>query len=404
MGLGTGQGKAMTVVGRAASVVLATVLTVAGCVTSTPEPTRTRSDDASGSPTSRRSPLVTQPRATTFVFAIGAEPTSFSPAAQDAGTRLIGRFLFSALYRLDERLLPRPDLAEAPPFIADDGRTWTVQLLPRIRFHDGSRLDPADVVFTYQLALSPNCPFAELCSIARAGLLDVSAEGDRGVRLELREPDSALLATLLSQLWIVPRGPVQASQKRFLDGARVVGPEAVAALVERVDTQTNSAACLGDSPPEPCALATHIDALEALLRKADLPLPARRAFPDGAGGDDAEAYAAALLRRVQLIGSALGSSGIDQLAAAFPLLDFGEDPVGTGAFAFERYRPGDAVELRRFAGAAGGAASIANVRAQIIENPRVAATALKTGEIDWLPEMKREVYRAVLQDFFGVTI
>lgn len=338
-------------------------------------------------------PGATPPRDTTFSIAIDTEPSIFSPAASDAGTRLVNRFLFDALYRLDDRTVARPDLAAGLPFIPERGTAWTVSLKPGVQFHDGTRLGADDVAFTYQLALSPNCPWHELCPIAQDGLAAVAVADDLDVTFTLREPATPLLATLLAQLAIVPRAAVQASEARLLRSARKVGSGPVTDLIESIDVATGGTSCGEATPPAGCALAAHTDELEALLRRAGVTLPYRGAFTDGTGGVDAEAYAAALLRQAQLLAATLSSSGTERTAAAFPLLDFGRRPVGTGAFRLRRYRPGEAIDLVRVddARAAGSpVAAVAAVHVTVIADPRIAATALQTGAVDWLPSVSPE--------------
>jgi ABC-type transport system substrate-binding protein len=374
----------------------AACLSLAGCLTGgpdTPPPspatTRSTTPTASATPATTRSGP-TPPRATTFSFAIASQPLDLSPARRDPAARLIDRFLFTSLYRLDDHLQPRADLATGLPFTGTDGQTWSINLRSGVRFHDGSKLTSRDVVFSYQLALSPDCPFDDLCTIAQDGMASIAADGDLGVTLSLKQADASLVATLLSQLPVLPVDLVQRSQSRFLAGAAKVGSDAVNALIETVDGDTNAAPCTGDTPPASCTLAAHVDPLEKMLRQAQLPLPSRSAFPDGAGGVDLEAYAATLLERVQLLGSTLAGSGVDQSAAALPLLDFTLHPVGSGAFRFDHFSPTDGIDLRRFDDAIGGKPAIAAVHIAIITDPRIAATALQTGEIDWLPSIGAE--------------
>jgi ABC-type transport system substrate-binding protein len=375
---------------------LAACLVMSGCLTGAPDTpppsaaaSRTATSPASPTPSPTR-PGPTPPRATTFSFAIASEPLDLSPARRDPAARLIDRFLFTTLYRLDDHLQPRADLATGLPFTGTDGQTWSINLRSGVKFHDGSKLTSRDVVFSYQLALSPDCPFDDLCTLAQGGLASVAADGDLGVTFDLKQADASLVATLLSQLPILPVDVVQRSQSRFLTGAAKVGSDAVNALIDTVDTDTNADPCTGDTPPASCTLAAHVDPLEKMLRQAQLPLPSRSAFPDGAGGVDLEAYAATLLEHVQLLGSTLAGSGVDQSAAALPLLDFTLHPVGSGAFRLDRFAPPDGIDLRRFDDAIGSRPAIAAVHIAIITDPRIAATALQTGEIDWLPSIGAE--------------
>ena len=57
-----------------------------------------------------------------------------------------GHLFYDGLVSLDDRLTPRPALAEA--LESDDFQTWHIQLRRHIRFHDGTALTAEDVVFS----------------------------------------------------------------------------------------------------------------------------------------------------------------------------------------------------------------------------------------------------------------
>ena len=54
-----------------------------------------------------------------------------------------GYMVYDTLYGLDEKLTPRPQMAEGH-VIEDDGRRWTVTLRPGLKFHDGEAVRSID--------------------------------------------------------------------------------------------------------------------------------------------------------------------------------------------------------------------------------------------------------------------
>lgn len=64
--------------------------------------------------------------------------------------RSIDRLLYSALFRFDERGIPRPDLAESLG-ISPEGDTYNITLRANARWHDGTPVTSDDVLFTIDL-------------------------------------------------------------------------------------------------------------------------------------------------------------------------------------------------------------------------------------------------------------
>ncbi|MBA3778597.1 MAG: ABC transporter substrate-binding protein [Chloroflexi bacterium] len=382
--------------GRHLLVALALAAVISGCLSGNtpPAPSQAAGATDSGSgelPTEAASqPSDGASREETLVVAIPSEPGIFSPAATDAATRRVNRFIYSGLYRLDASRTAVPDLAAELPQMSEDGLQWRVSLRAGSRFHDGRQLRSADVVSTYQLALSPNCPFADLCSSVTGVLESVEPVNVRTVVFRLRRPHAPFLATALAAMPILPKRQVEASMSRFLAGATEVNAGTVRQLSDEIAAATNAEACLDDPAPETCDLVFYVPQLERLLRRAGLPLPERRRFPAGEGGFDRSGYAAGLLAEVEALSAALAAQGRDQLAAAFPLLDIGRRPIGSGVYRLDRYRPGTAIDLVRAKNSPREAGDPAAVRFVIIPDPAAAATALKIGLIDWLPEVSSD--------------
>jgi ABC-type transport system substrate-binding protein len=359
-------------------------LLVAGCLST--QPTPSPSPTASATPT----PTVAAGTGDTLRIAVAEEPTALTPVARDASSRRVTAFLYDALYRLDGRFVAEPRLAVQPPAISVDGLTWTVAPRADVRFHDGSTLTAQDIVFTYQLALSGRCPFGELCRPVRDQLGAVALGGRGRVAFTLLRPSAAFMATVLAQVPVLPAAATQASLMRLLDTARAVDAAQVAELALRFDTATNDEACLGPDPPQTCDPAAYVPELEALLRKAGVSLPPRRLFTDAEGTLLAADYGAALAQLLDELQGTLETEGAEQAAAAYPLLDMAQRPVGSGPFRFGSQEPGVSLELIAFGDYFAGPVGPARLDVRVIPDPAAAATALKTGDLDWLPVVGRE--------------
>ncbi len=67
-----------------------------------------------------------------------------------------------------------------------------------------------------------------------------------------------------------------------------------------------------------------------------------------------------------------------------------EEPVGTGAFQFVSFTPGDSVELTSFDDYWGGEVALDGIRFQVVPDEGVKLTALETGEVDWIDSVPPE--------------
>lgn len=77
-------------------------------------------------------------------------------------SRLVNNAIFSRFVTYDDSLRLVPDLiSEIPTLenggIAPDGLRYTYHLRPEARWHDGRPLTSADVLFTYQVIMDPDC-------------------------------------------------------------------------------------------------------------------------------------------------------------------------------------------------------------------------------------------------------
>lgn len=88
----------------------------------------------------------------TLVVAAG-DPGALNPAITSGGqVHPITGQMFNGLVRLDRYFSPTPDLARSWT-ISKDGKTYTFQLAPNVRWHDGVPFSSADVKFTYDEVL-----------------------------------------------------------------------------------------------------------------------------------------------------------------------------------------------------------------------------------------------------------
>jgi ABC-type transport system substrate-binding protein len=375
---------------------MAACLLLAAC-SSSPTPV------ASSTPSPTPAPTTAADGVPTLRFAISGDPSGLLPPARDADTRRVHAFLYDSLYRLDEALRPIPVLAADQPAVSKDGRTWTIPIRDGLTFSDETPLDAGDVAGTLRLARSPACPFGDACRIAADHLRGVKVDGTKVV-LTLSRPWSPLLTTLLADLPILPSDGLAASLERLLATAKPIDRGELAKAVDRIEAEVNAVECDGDAPPASCSPADHVAELGAWLARAGATVPRPERFADEAGVIDEAAYGVLLLAAVDALADVLGRPGAgatprpssdasdpatDRLARALPLLDLAAAPVGTGAYRFASYSAGGRLVLERRGPAEPGVPG--RVEAIVLRDAAEAATALQSGQVDWLPSVAPEV-------------
>ena len=135
---------------------------------------------------------------------------------------------YNGLTRLDADLVPQPELAES--FSSKDAKTWSFKLRSGIVFADGSKLTPADVIFTIGRIKDPATG-----SSARAlatQIAEVTADGPDALRIVLDGPNADLPIIFgTPQFMIVKEGTTDFSKgngtgpyrmKEFTPGVRSV--------------------------------------------------------------------------------------------------------------------------------------------------------------------------------------
>lgn len=88
----------------------------------------------------------------TLIVAAG-DPGALNPAITSGGQiHPITGEMFNGLVRLDRYFRPVPDLARSWS-VSKDGRTYTFQLVPNVRWHDGRPFSSADVKYSFEEVL-----------------------------------------------------------------------------------------------------------------------------------------------------------------------------------------------------------------------------------------------------------
>ena len=125
--------------------------------------------------------------------AVGSASETLDPARQSMATDYIrGHLFYDGLVSLDDRLTPRPALAEA--LESDDFQTWHIQLRRHIRFHDGTALTAEDVVFSLLRHQAPTTG-SQQYALART-MQSVRAVSSLLVEVVLEAPNSDFPAIL----------------------------------------------------------------------------------------------------------------------------------------------------------------------------------------------------------------
>jgi len=303
----------------------------------------------------------------------------------DTESELVGRFLFRALYRLDERLRPVPDLTAG--YCKPDASltVYDCPLRPS-RFSSGDPVTADDVVFTYDLARSPLNPFDantqgfDTDKNALAGVIaDVEARDPETVRFELTAPDPSFATTVLPNYWIVPKAIIERQFEAFRLKAGPVGADEMNAEAELLE------AALAETGSD-CVSAMRSG--KAALARAGVELPVEAVFsygPDGAfqSCDYARRVVATDLR---VAASSLARKGFDAVAAAYPLLPHRIHPIGAGSWMLDEATSvlGQRIVLVETP-FADPKPETRRIDFQIFPTRRDAVQAFAAGRLDWLP-------------------
>ncbi len=344
-----------------------------------------------------------------LIYAIDGEISYLSNANSDVPSAEAVQWLYNGLFMYDDTLTPVPDLAAGPWQISEDGLTWTIALKDNAYFQPtGEQLTAQDVVFTYQLANSPNCRFnPDTClgfvTVTPEGatepinvLQDVKAIDDFTIEFTLADK-YAPFATTASTLQINSKKAVEEAFAAFQEQTADVNAADVDALLASIAAEKEANA---ESETGPDLAQFQADA-EALLAAADLSLPDQASFAAEDGSLDVTAYVEALEVELQNLSLVLSSTEIDQIAAAYPLLSTSRAPVGSGPFYVTEFRPGQDITAKRNDLYHWGPPAFDTLYMPIIKDDVAASSALAGGDIDWKYSLTADGY-AQLADAAGL--
>jgi len=328
-------------------------------------------------------------------------------ASNDVPTANVIQWLYDGLYVYDQNLKPVPDLAAEEAKISADGKTWTVKLRQDATFQPtGTKLTADDVVFTYELSNSPNCRFNP--SICLSGvtiddgtgkkvplLTSVKKIDDYTVEFTLANKYAPFLTVILPGTLIDSKEAVMASFDKFNQTASSVKVEDAQAVSDKVAAEVATPTGPADETGAPTVNYAQFQAeIEAILNQAGVQLPDPTLY-QGDAGLDTQAYASAENDLLTNLIDALSAKEIDQVAAAYTLLDVTRKPVGSGPFYVTEFQPGQNVTLAPNPVYHMGAPKLTNVFLPIIKDSTAAAGALAAGQVDWQYQMTADAYAQV---------
>lgn len=151
-----------------------------------------------------------QTRGGTAVIVVQADPTHFNPAiSTGAHVHAVADSLYNALVELDRDLRPQPDLALRWS-VADGGTSYTFELAPNVKWHDGAPFTSADVKFTFDEVLLKH--HARTKAGLGAVIASIETPAPDRVVFKLKRPYGALLQLLnVTEAPILPRHLYQGS-------------------------------------------------------------------------------------------------------------------------------------------------------------------------------------------------
>ncbi len=156
-----------------------------------------------------------------LTIATRAEPNSMDPQFSAVGTnQAAAMHVFDTLFTRDADLRLQPALALEAQRV--DALTWRLHLRSGVRFHDGTRFDADDVVFSLTRArhvpFSPASFAGRVAKIARMRVID-----ELTVELETSEAAPQLI-TDISTIFMLPSELGDAvTTSRFNDGSAAIG-------------------------------------------------------------------------------------------------------------------------------------------------------------------------------------
>ncbi|MGK2851823.1 MAG: ABC transporter substrate-binding protein [Candidatus Limnocylindrales bacterium] len=369
----------------------AIIVAACGGATTTTAP----SGDASTPPASSDAPSPSAAGDQTLTMAMDGDLSGgLSNAADNVPTAEAAQFLYNGLYEYDEALTPVPGLAESLADISADGLTWTIKLRSGVKFHDGTDLTADDVIQSFQIAQSPNCRYNP--SICLSTFLDKAEKvDDLTVAFTLKQKLSTFATIYLPAILIESKDAIDASYAKYIDGTSKVTAAETKAFLDKIAAEES--APTGPAGEDGVATVNYAQFLaegEALLTKAGAELP-DKALYTADGVLDEGGYTQELVIRIKAVDATFTGSAIDALAAAYPYLDFQRNPVGTGAFKFVAFKPGESLEFAANEDYFLGAPTIKKLFIPIIKDDIAGGQALAAGQVDWKYSLEGSTYNEI---------
>jgi len=331
--------------------------------------------------------------ARTIRAGIVGEPAGLELSYTDDASALVGSMVHAGLYRADATFAPTPVLVTGDASSAAGGTKWRVTLRSGLTFHDGSPLTTDDVKFTYELAASTRCPLvSDICAVVGNHLVSVEAGADGALTFTLKAPWAPWQTRGLT-VPILPKATLAASLARLQEKVKSADRNAVSLTRENIAADIGGGGCAASGGTN-CTYASRVTELERTLADAGLDLPDPRGYPqlnsagEPTGSRDDEQYARALYARLTSLEALLLSPTEGQLAAAFPLLDVQNAPIGAGPYEFVERVPGSYVQLAAFKGFALGEPPMSAAALTVFASPAGVVKAFQSGAIDWAPDLR----------------
>jgi peptide/nickel transport system substrate-binding protein len=140
-------------------------------------------------------PATAQKKGGTAIVAIDTNPPTLNPAITSGDPdHVVSEKIYGALIYLDRNFAPQPDLAVTWD-VAGDGLTYTFDLRPNVKWHDGQAFTAADVKFTFEEVLAKYHPLTKTL-FQRVGSIETPTP--LKVVIRMKEPFGPLLTSLFS--------------------------------------------------------------------------------------------------------------------------------------------------------------------------------------------------------------
>lgn len=257
----------------------------------------------------------------------------------------LGSVVYSRLYRWDARFDVVPDLADGPCTPQGDGTVIRCHLVDTT-FHDGTPLTADDVAYSFRLFQRDTVYNADNNAGGTGSLDEVQVVDPRTVDFVLPSVDPTFLTMALPMVPILSRRAVEAAYAAFVTRTKNLDAAALAKLADAIDDEA------GRDPP---VCSPRVDEAARMIEQIGVHLY-REDFSRTTGTFEPCTYVGAASAFIRQAAIALGSTGLDAVAAAFQLLSTDWQPIGTGPYRFVS-ESADLVRAEAWPGHHGGLAA-----------------------------------------------